>query len=318
MSTFLYKIGDECIDITGGFISSPYALAGTSVAVIKNSDNMQLNPNGVSKYTTLSHNNAIDLTEYKRIYFDIEVTSTLGTNQWVRLGLSTTNNSNDYGVGEVSVKNQIGRKLYYIDLDNKSGLAFVKAHINSGAGAISPFISMKIHNIWLEKTIEKLPISSSLVDTVEHVKNVNDEIYFLKAKLENNLIEKGIECSDTNKMSSLIDKITNIELGIKWASGNLGTYFNSNNNRVWSSVTVEMNLSFIPSTIFIFIDYINSMTETAFIISNIYANSDNQCTTTPYIHFYINQVDSQSFNLNYKMNGTVNKKAYILSWYAFE
>lgn len=210
MSTFLYKTGDECIDITGGFISSPYTLAGTPVSVIKNSDNMQLNPNGMGRHTTLSHNTAIDLAKYKSIYFDIEVVSTLGGNQWPRLGLSTNNNQNDYGVGEVTIENTVGRKLYYIDLTDKTGLAFVKAHINCGTGAVSPFMNIKIYNIWLEENLEKLPTSSSLVDTVEHVKNVNNEIYYLKTKLENNLIEKGVECSRVDKMSSLIDKISSI------------------------------------------------------------------------------------------------------------
>lgn len=159
---------------------------------------------------------------------------------------------------------------------------------------------------------------TTLKNLVDETTNIKNELVECHSNLKNNLIEKGVECSDTNKMSSLIDKIANIELGKKWASGNLGTYFYSNNNSLWKSVTVEMNLSFIPSMIFIFIDYSNSMTKAAFIISNIYANSDKQYTTTSYSHFYINQVDSQSFNLNYKMNGTVTKSAYILSWYAFE
>ena len=244
MITFLYKLGNECKDITGGFISCPYALAGTSVNVIKNSDNMQLSPNGISKYTTLSHNNAIDLTEYKRIYFDIEVPSTLGGNQWVRLGLSTTNNSNDYGVGEVSVKNQIGRKLYYIDLDNKSGLAFVKAHINSGANAISPFTSMKIYNIWLEKTIEKIPISSNLAKSVEYVENIKNEVYSLRIKLINNLINKGVECSVSDKLTELISKVDGITLeslgGKKWAKGK----FESSN--------ITVNLEFTPNIVICF------------------------------------------------------------------
>ena len=214
MNTFLYKTGDECVDITGGFISSPYTLAGTSVTVIKNSDNMQLNPNGTGRHTTLSHNTAINLTKYKSIYFDIEVVSTLGTNQWPRLGLSTNNNQNDYGVGEVTIENTIGRKLYHIDLTDKTDLAFVKAHINCGAGAVSPFMNIKIYNIWLEENFEKLPVSTDLSSAIQYSENIESKISTLKIKLENNLIQKGVSCSNTDKFSSLINKVQDIKTGV--------------------------------------------------------------------------------------------------------
>lgn len=261
MSTFLYKTGDECIDITGGFISSPYTLAGTSVTVIKNSDNMQLNPNGTGRHTTLSHNTAINLTKYKSIYFDIEVVSTLGGNQWPRLGLSVNNNQNDYGVGEVTIENTIGRKLYHIDLTDKTDLAFVKAHINCGTGAVSPFMNIKIYNIWLEENLEKLPVSTDLSSAIQCNENINSKISNLKIKLENNLIQKGVQCSKTDKMSSLIDKVNNISLeslgGKKWATG---TVNNSNFNQslslsLLSSGTVSVNkatltgLGFKPSIV---------------------------------------------------------------------
>ena len=133
-----------------------------------------------------------NLTKYKSIYFDIEVVSALGTNQWPRLGLSTNNNQNDYGVGEVTIENTVGRKLYYIDLTDKTELAFVKAHINSGSGAVSPFMNIKIYNIWLEENLEKLPTSTDLSNAIQYNENINSEISTLKIKLENNLIQKRV------------------------------------------------------------------------------------------------------------------------------
>ena len=315
MSTFLYKVGDECIDITGGFISCPYTLTGTSVNVIKNSDNIQLNPNGKGRYTSVSHNTAIDLTEYKSIYFDIEVVSTLGANQWARLGISVNNNQNDYGVGEVTIENQVGRKLYCIDLTNKTGLAFVKAHINSGTGAVSPFINIKIYNIWLEGNLEKLSSSSSLVDSVDYIKNVNDEIYSLKAKLENNLITKGVECSRIDKMSSLIDKVNNISLeslgGRKWASGVLNYTKNTN----VTSIIITHNSDFTPTlALAIFESYWTGETTCAYVgVSNLGTMSTyNGYTSATTLNLNLN-----TNTITFSHNGSGSMKG-DLYWYVFE
>ena len=322
MSPFLYKTGDECIDITGGFISCPYTLTGTSVEVIKNSDNMQLNPNGSGRHTTLSHNTAIDLAKYKSIYFDIEVVSTLGANQWARLGLSTNNNQNDYGVGEVTIENTVGRKLYYIDLTDKTGLAFVKAHINSGTGAVSPFMNIKIYNIWLEENLEKLPTSSSLVNTVEYVKNVNDEIYYLKNKLENNLIGKGVECSDNCTMSSLINKINDIAIGKKWASGLIveETLTADANRTITKSITT--NLSFTPSLVFVPMKYVGfkqyDTTDTVWncFLSNLNQLSDENTLTQGYIS--LSDITNNNFTIAIKGGSYFTRVTISGNWYAFE
>lgn len=315
MSTFLYKTGDECIDITGGFISSPYTLAGTSVTVIKNSDNMQLNPNGTGRHTTLSHNTAINLTKYKSIYFDIEVVSTLGGNQWPRLGLSVNNNQNDYGVGEVTIENTIGRKLYHIDLTDKTDLAFVKAHINCGAGAVSPFMNIKIYNIWLEENLEKLPVSTDLSSAIQYNENINSEISTLKIKLENNLIQKGVQCSKTDKMSSLIDKVNEISLeslgGRKWASGIL----NYARDTGVASITIAHNSDFTPTLAFvIFESYWTGEVNCDYVgVSNLGTMStDNNYTTPTTLDLILND-STITFSRN--KSGSMNGNLY---WYVFE
>lgn len=314
MSTFLYKTGDECIDITGGFISSPYTLTGTSVEVIKNSDNMQLNPNGSGRHTTLSHNTAIDLTEYKSIYFDIEVVSALGGNQWTRLGLSTNNNQNDYGVGEVTIENTVGRKIYYIDLTDKTGLAFVKAHINCGTGAVSPFMNIKIYNIWLEENLEKLPVSTDLSNAIQYNENINSKISTLKIKLENNLIQKGVQCSKTDKMSSLIDKVNNISLeslgGKKWASGvsivssRTNLFYTLNGTYSSSCYYFDIPLlEFKPSNV-VFIGkasssisgYVSNLTQTYVTNEDMYINVYSK---------YTNSSSTSATTVGYKASGNV-------------
>lgn len=329
MSTFLYKTGDECIDITGGFISCPYTLAGTSVEVIKNSDNIQLNPNGTGKHTSLSHNTAINLTKYKSIYFDIEVVSILGANQWPRLGLSTNNNQNDYEVGEVTIENTIGRKLYHIDLTDKTDLAFVKAHINSGTGAVSPFMNIKIYNIWLEENLEKLPVSTDLSSAIQYSENINSKISTLKIKLENNLIQKGVSCSNTDKFSSLINKVNDISLeslgGRKWASGSLTVDMIMSNNGTVQSKKISCTLDFIPRFVFIggayvsFREYDYTMAEHGLFISNLDNVRPSSRTTDRYVS--ITGLSETGFTIN--VLGTSTSYYTKLSitdgtWYAFE
>lgn len=315
MSTFLYKTGDECIDITGSFISCPYTLAGTSVEVIKNSDNIQLNPNGTGKHTTLSHNTAINLTKYKSIYFDIEVVSTLGANQWPRLGLSTNNNQNDYGVGEVTIENIIGRKLYHIDLTDKTDLAFVKAHINCGTGAVSPFMNIKIYNIWLEENLEKLPTSTDLSSAIQYNENINSEISTLKIKLKNNLIQKGVSCSNTDKFSSLINKVNDISLeslgGRKWASGIL----NYTKDTDVASITIAHNSDFTPTLAFVIFElYWTSEVTCAYVgVSNLGTMSTyNGYTTATTLNLILND---STITFSYNKTGSMKGNLY---WYVFE
>ena len=60
---------------------------------------------------------------------------------------------------------------------------------------------------------------STLKQLVNETSNIKDEIITCHANLKNNLIEKGVECSDTDKLLRLANKVGEIELGKKWASG---------------------------------------------------------------------------------------------------
>lgn len=51
---------------------------------------------------------------------------------------------------------------------------------------------------------------ATLKNLVHETTNIKNELVECHSNLKNNLIEKGVECSDTDKMSSLIDKVNNI------------------------------------------------------------------------------------------------------------
>ena len=101
---------------------------------------------------------------------------------------------------------------------------------------------------------------ATLKSLVDETTNIKNEIKTCHANLKNNLIEKGVECSDTDKMLILINKVCDISLeslgGIRWSSGTVSgssstsTYKYRNNsdsliNGSYYTYTVK-NLGFDP------------------------------------------------------------------------
>ena len=60
---------------------------------------------------------------------------------------------------------------------------------------------------------------STLKQLVDETTNIKNELKTCHANLKSNLIEKGVECSDADKLLRLANKVGEIELGKKWASG---------------------------------------------------------------------------------------------------
>ena len=88
---------------------------------------------------------------------------------------------------------------------------------------------------------------STLKQLVDETTNIKNELRTCHSNLKSNLIEKGVECSDTDKLLSLVGKVGEIELGKKWASGEHIVNFPS--TFVYSVEIDLSNLSFIPSVV---------------------------------------------------------------------
>ncbi len=88
---------------------------------------------------------------------------------------------------------------------------------------------------------------ATLKQLVDETTNIKNELKTCHTNLKNNLIEKGIECSDTDKLLSLVNKVGEIELGKKWASGEHIVNFPS--TFVYSVEIDLSNLSFTPSVV---------------------------------------------------------------------
>lgn len=60
---------------------------------------------------------------------------------------------------------------------------------------------------------------TTLKNLVDETTNIKNELVSCHSNLKNNLIKKGVKCSSTDKMSSLIDKIDGIVVGDNVVAG---------------------------------------------------------------------------------------------------
>ena len=61
---------------------------------------------------------------------------------------------------------------------------------------------------------------ATLKSLVDETTNIKNELVECHTNLKNNLIEKGVECSDTDKMLSLIDKVVNVNTVTEYTVSN--------------------------------------------------------------------------------------------------
>nr|DAO63374.1 MAG TPA: hypothetical protein [Caudoviricetes sp.] len=88
---------------------------------------------------------------------------------------------------------------------------------------------------------------ATLKQLVDETTKIKNELKTCHTNLKNNLIDKGVECSNTDKLLSLANKVGEIELGKKWASGEHIVNFPS--TFVYSVEIDLSNLPFTPSVV---------------------------------------------------------------------
>ena len=92
---------------------------------------------------------------------------------------------------------------------------------------------------------------STLKNLVNETTNIKNELAECHNNLKNNLIEKGVECSDSDKISNLIDKISTIAHVIRVDKGSGSIYENSNSKAytVNAEVLHDSYVVRVPGTI---------------------------------------------------------------------
>lgn len=78
---------------------------------------------------------------------------------------------------------------------------------------------------------------ATLSELVSKTTQIKNDLVTCHTNLKNNLTKKGVECSDTDKLLSLVDKIERIQTGKKFISGI--AYQNFDNSKIFNTVCIN-------------------------------------------------------------------------------
>ena len=122
--TMLYNEGDECVDVTGGWDASGYSFSTFTINnATENTDSIYVTTTD-SALSASGTVNAVDMSEYTGMYFDISVTSINSQNQGVLYYVldSKTVPSAPPIYGE---RHSLGKYIEHLDISNKTDLGYV-------------------------------------------------------------------------------------------------------------------------------------------------------------------------------------------------
>ncbi|MBP3915910.1 hypothetical protein [Clostridium sp.] len=81
---------------------------------------------------------------------------------------------------------------------------------------------------------------ATLKNLVNETTNIKNELKTCHTNLKNNLSSKGVECSATDKMSTLIDKVSSLKTISKPICGDNFTFFIDNNEYTITSIGTKV------------------------------------------------------------------------------
>ena len=146
---YLYKEGDECVDVTGGLVQK-YLYNGS---LTKNSNHIYMKGNyGLSGgYATLSTTNTIELTRYTKLCALVDVLS-ISTRGSFKLYVKQSFGDKpwDNNLGELGTTQIQNNMLLELDVTNFTGNYFVSFGTDGGSQG-SGSVQVNVHKLWLEK-----------------------------------------------------------------------------------------------------------------------------------------------------------------------
>ena len=151
---WLYKNGDECIDVTGGWeLVKKRVQGGDNCTIIKNADNIKTTSISSANFPTIcgmATKNSIDLSSYTKLYFELGYT--YAKSKVFECG--TLNNKNiennlanaDYFSAYSTVSSSVDRCILCVNISN-----IKSSFIGATAGANYDTQTITLYNVWLEK-----------------------------------------------------------------------------------------------------------------------------------------------------------------------
>lgn len=144
---WLYREGDECEDVTGGW--QIYSIAGYTYSLAKNTSNMVASSNSSTNYeSALATKNTVPLDNFATLHieWDVDIGSWAQyTNAYVGVADSCPNNGFTKAIYYNS--NNKPPKIVSIDISGITKASYPKIYLNTGGGGV---LKATIHKIWLE------------------------------------------------------------------------------------------------------------------------------------------------------------------------
>lgn len=131
---------------------------------------------------------------------------------------------------------------------------------------------------------------ATLKQLVDETTNIKNELKACHTNLKNNLIDKGVECSNTDKLLSLVDKVGDVSTGLKYATGRLYDGFDHYHSTSSTPATVKKlifsaPLDFEPTNIILRFNYAQIQGSPSGVIEG---KASNFCITNNSGKFVIN------------------------------
>lgn len=149
---WLYKEGNECSSVTGGWIKGHVYNTTSTTNFIKNANNITLTSSSGTRVTCLT-SNLINVKKYSKLKVEVMVTSK-GTS-CIRVAVSTNKNTNcentsgDIAKSATWQENMTlnSRKVIELDISNANTDCYIGIANQSNSGTLK----FNIFNVWLEK-----------------------------------------------------------------------------------------------------------------------------------------------------------------------
>lgn len=180
---------------------------------------------------------------------------------------------------------------------------------------------------------------TTLKTLVDETTNIKNELINCRTNLKNNLIEKDVECSDIDKISSLIDKVNNIK-GFKMVPGDTcsipGFVSKSNNTTTTMNVVTDFSITMggnLRLSLCYWLNIHYGSTLYAQIIVTVKRNSETYytetipltITSTGYVYVNIDKINfeygdtltvfmgfTRNYNNQYRLYGSLSNISYDL------
>ena len=150
---WLYKDGNEYVDVTGGFKQGGY-IRGSSYSMTKNENFIELKASGTSTSTvSFVNNNSIDFSKYSKLkVYSLNTTNNTASSQSV-IAIRTSNSTISTSATDILARLILPHnsdKIHEIDISNVNSVGYIQCTADKW-DATSVTNIFKIYKIWLER-----------------------------------------------------------------------------------------------------------------------------------------------------------------------